>query len=68
MTDREAEALAAHLWGEEGVAWHPAYTKPGDLRYCTVGLRIGDVREDWRILGRGETWPDAFAAAKGKAA
>lgn len=64
MTDREAEAEARRLWGDDGRAWHPYYAKRGDVRFCCVGLRVGDTLDDWKVYGHGETWEAAFSAAK----
>lgn len=64
MTDREAEAEARRLWGDDGVAWHPAYARKGDLRYACVGRRRGDVRDEWEVLGHGRTFEEAFAHAR----
>lgn len=68
MSDRAAEAEARRRWGKLGVAWHPCYAQPGDVRYCCVGRRRGDVRDEWEVLGRAESWEKAFASVKGKAA
>lgn len=67
MTDREAEAEAQRLWGEKGVAWHPCYSKKhDDPRYCCVGMRRGDVLDEWEVYGHGETWEAAFSFAKAR--
>lgn len=67
MSDIAADAEAKRRWGPSGVAWHPAYTKRGEWRHCTVGGMIGETRDDWQVFGRGKTWEKAFedATARG---
>lgn len=64
MTDSEAQEEAVGRWGADGAAWHPAYTKPGQYRYCAVGEKLGECRDDWLVFGRGETFEDAFVDAQ----
>lgn len=68
MTDREAEKEARRRWGNKGQAWHHAYSKKGEWDYCRVGVAVGDVRDDWKVYGRGKDWREAFldATARGK--
>lgn len=66
MTDRQAQQEAQRRLGADGVAWHHPQARPGDLRWCCVGLRIVDCLNDWKILGKGETWEKAFTSCRRK--
>ena len=63
MSENAANEEARRRRGESGVAWHPAYTKPGEYRFCAVGGAIGETRDEWQVFGRGASFEEAFADA-----
>jgi len=66
MSDHQAQQEAQRRLGGDGAAWHHPQARPGDLRYCCVGLRVGDCLNNWLILGKGTCWKEAFADAARK--
>lgn len=63
MSENAAIVEAQRRWGPLGVAWHPAYTKRGEYRWCAVGGMIGETREQWQVFGRGKSFEEAFVDA-----
>lgn len=66
MSEIAANEEARRRWGESGVAWHPAYTKRGEYRFCAVCGAVGEMRDEWQVFGRGATFEDAFREAEAR--